>query len=94
MISENEPWRQVSRRALLRHAAGAAGGVLSAAGMNSLARAQAAKVAQDAAGYQDSPQNGQACADSKHFAAPASCKLVEGAISPQGWCTMFKQQDN
>jgi hypothetical protein len=80
----------ISRRAMLRHATGGAGATaLLAAALP--VRAQT-KIAVATAGYQDSGQNGQTCAACTHFIAPSSCKLVEGTISPQGWCKLFAQK--
>jgi hypothetical protein len=76
----------VSRRALFRSAGGVAGGALAA--FSGGAKAQA-KIPQATAGYQDSPQNDQACADCTHFTAPSACNLVDGTISPKGWCKLF-----
>ena len=44
-----------------------------------------AKVSQAAVAYQNSPKNGQSCADCNLFLAPSACKMVNGAISPNGW---------
>jgi hypothetical protein len=27
-----------------------------------------------------------------HFMPPAGCKIVDGAISPDGWCNFFAQR--
>jgi hypothetical protein len=51
-----------------------------------------AKLSQQAAAYQTSPKNGQRCTDCALFIAPASCKLVDGAISPAGWCKLFSKK--
>lgn len=39
--------------------------------------------------YQDTPNGKQKCSACAHFVAPKSCKLVEGDISPDGWCMLF-----
>jgi len=82
---------EISRRSLLRNATGVVGGAaaLAAAMTASLAEADAAKMSQAAASYQTSPKNGQRCADCALYQAPTSCKLVEGNISPAGWCKFF-----
>ena len=69
----------------------------SAAAIAASARAFAAdagsgKVSQQASAYQTSPKNGQRCTDCALYIAPASCKLVEGAISPAGWCKFFAKK--
>lgn len=67
--------------------AGMAAGLLSAR-----ASGQTPKIPKANAGYQDSPNNGQSCSGCGHFTAPASCALVDGAVSPQGWCKLFAQK--
>ena len=47
------------------------------------------KVAKDIVGYQDHPSNGQQCSGCVHFRPPNACELVEGNISPNGWCGVF-----
>jgi secreted PhoX family phosphatase len=77
----------LSRRTLLSGAAFAASA--AAVGLMPLrARAQQ-KVAQSAAQYQASPKNGQQCSTCSHFQAPSSCQLVDGSISPNGWCALY-----
>lgn len=47
------------------------------------------KATKEAVQYQDSPKNGQKCDDCRFFEAPEGCQVVEGKISPQGWCSLF-----
>ena len=47
------------------------------------------KAPKSAVQYQDSPKEGQKCGDCQYFTAPGSCQLVEGSISPSGWCSLF-----
>jgi hypothetical protein len=43
--------------------------------------------------YQTQPMDGQKCDGCLHFIAGSnSCKLVEGQISPDGWCTLWAQK--
>jgi hypothetical protein len=74
----------VTRRTLLLAAAGAA--PLLALGATS---ADAAKLAQKAVRYQDTPKDGKRCDGCNLFVAPNACKSVEGTISPAGWCTLW-----
>jgi hypothetical protein len=69
-----------------------AGGAIAFAGALGGARAQSGKMSQQAANYQTAPKNGQKCMDCSLFEAPASCKLVDGAISPAGWCKFFAKK--
>lgn len=47
------------------------------------------KAKKEAVQYQDTPKNGQKCDNCQFFEAPGGCKVVEGKISPQGWCSLF-----
>lgn len=70
------------RRAVLK--AGIA--VLAAAPAAALAQQ---KLAQSAVQYQTSPKDGQMCSNCVNFVAPNACKLVDGNISPNGWCIAY-----
>lgn len=39
--------------------------------------------------YQWRPHRGQRCAGCAHFLAPNGCEIVEGRISPRGWCRNY-----
>lgn len=80
--------KTLSRRTLLRFAGYSAAALPLALLAPGLAYGQA-KTTKDAAKYQDHPNNGQMCASCQHFVAPHSCKLVQGNISPKGWCTLY-----
>ena len=47
------------------------------------------KLSQAAAKYQDHPNGSDGCGACPYFQFPKSCVLVEGDISPMGWCRMF-----
>lgn len=52
-----------------------------------------AKVSQENVQYQTQPKGEQKCANCIHFIAESNaCKLVEGEISPEGWCTIWTGQ--
>ena len=78
----------VSRRSLLRGATLAAGGAVFVAATMTAQRADA-KMMPMAAAYQSAPKDGQRCEDCGLFVAPSSCKLVDGMISPTGYCRFF-----
>jgi hypothetical protein len=82
------PSTVVSRRNVLRGATFAAGGAVFLATTMAAQRAEA-KMTPTAAAYQTSPKDGQRCDGCAFFTAPASCKLVDGAISPAGYCKFF-----
>lgn len=73
----------ISRRSALGHAAK----LMLLAGVTAVPAA--AKVEQKSAGYQDAPKDGQHCAVCVHFTPPSSCQIVDGTISPNGWCKLF-----
>ena len=79
----------VSRRALLRGAAIAAGGAAIAIGATVPAQA---KMTQKAAGYQDKPNNGAACSTCALFKSPSSCTLVEDPVTANGWCRFYSKK--
>ena len=56
------------------------------------ARAQQ-KMSQGEAKYQDSPKDVHMCVTCAFFEAPNSCDVVEGDISPAGWCQAFASAD-
>lgn len=84
-----EPKLHMSRRGLF-HAAGAA--ALSLVALAASAGAAIAKMAQKAAGYQDKAKNEQECSGCALFKSPDSCTLVEGPISPEGWCRFYAKK--
>ncbi len=47
------------------------------------------KLTKAAARYQDHPQGNQVCGACPYFQIPGSCVLVEGEISPAGWCPIY-----
>jgi hypothetical protein len=49
----------------------------------------ASKLQQKSVSYQPTPKGNLQCATCANFEPPASCKLVDGTISPSGWCTLY-----
>jgi hypothetical protein len=77
----------LSRRRILQHAIGVAGG---AAMLGAAVDAGAApKISQTAVAYQDRPDGDKRCDKCAQFQPPDACKMVEGPISPQGSCRIF-----
>jgi hypothetical protein len=78
------------RRTVLKSAALAAGMAV----LQQAARGQA-KAGKQAMQYQDQPKDGQTCDTCVQWIpgpkpdAPGQCKVVEGPISPKGWCVAF-----
>ncbi len=73
----------ISRRVVLQ-----AGLVAVVAGLSGRAAAQQ-KIAQKLVQYQDKPKDGHQCDGCLQFEPPNACKVVEGKISPTGWCAAF-----
>jgi hypothetical protein len=51
------------------------------------------KVSRETAKYQDTPRGGQTCEACTSFRRPRACQVVEGDISPDGWCQLFDMPD-
>lgn len=76
----------LSRRIVLLRSAGCAAG--AAASLLPLRQAKA-KMKQPAVEYQDTPKGDQQCSNCSLFQEPNECTLVEGNISPAGWCKFW-----
>jgi len=61
-----------------------------AAGTNSsTSPAASGKVPQASVRYQDQPNGDQKCSGCALFVEPNACSVVEGMISPEGWCSIW-----
>ena len=78
--------RVISRRIVLLRSAGCAAGV---AGSLLPLRQAKAKMKQSAAEYQDTPKGDQQCSNCSLFQEPDACTIVDGSISPAGWCKFW-----
>ena len=82
--------KKLSRRAFLRRAATIAGAAGAATVIPiHVANAQSGKADKKSMQYQDTPKNNQECDACVYFQAPNKCGIVEGDISPKGWCAAF-----
>ncbi len=85
----------VSRRAMLKQGVVVAVGAVAVSALSGIQPAQAAKASQAVAMYQDKPHADQRCDRCIHFipgataTADGTCQVVDGSISPQGWCVLF-----
>lgn len=79
----------ISRRGMFRAGAAAVGSLLA---LVSLGSAAIAKMAQKAAGYQEKAKDNQQCSNCALFKLPDSCTLVDGTISPDGWCRFYSKK--
>ena len=66
-------------------------GLIGAAGLSQVGAGE--KVSRQEAEYQDSPKDIRMCATCSLFEPPKSCKVVEGDVSPDGWCKLFALAD-
>jgi len=67
------------------------GTVLGAAAAIASPAAAQQKLSQSDAGYQDTPKDNHACGECTLFQPPNACKVVDGDISPRGWCKLFEE---
>jgi len=47
------------------------------------------KLSQKASGYRATPKGKAECDNCSQWQAPAGCKIVDGVISPTGWCNVY-----
>ncbi len=78
--------RVLSRRTIVTQGLACAAGVAALVGFVTEA---AAKMSQAAAQYQETPKGDRQCSNCSLFKPPNSCTLVEGNISPTGWCKFW-----
>jgi hypothetical protein len=74
------------RRLLLRRAVLLAGAALTASVVPSERASAQQKASKEAMKYQDKPNGDQRCSNCLQFVPPASCKVVDGTINPNGYC--------
>jgi hypothetical protein len=82
-----------SRRFVLAAAACLAHRAAAQAPANAAPPVALAKVSPAAAKYQDTPHGGMTCEACTFFRRPHACQVVEGDISPNGWCQLFDMPD-
>jgi High potential iron-sulfur protein len=46
-------------------------------------------MAQTGVAYQATPKGDQQCSNCSLFQPPSACTLVDGTISPSGWCKFW-----
>lgn len=81
-----------SRRAVLR-----SGAVLTAAAMTGglMSRREAlaqSKASKEAMNYQDKPSQDKQCSNCFNFIPSNSCSIVEGTVSPNGYCIAWAKK--
>ena len=87
MTDSRNDCERISRRVVVTGTALALGAAVAATVVPP-AEAQE-KMSQADAKYQGTPKADQRCDDCMLFEPPKACKVVEGEISPSGWCQLF-----
>ena len=77
---------KLSRRSVLRRVALLAGAALTATVVRNNDALAQAKATKEAMKYQDKPSGDKQCGNCLQFVAPNGCKVVEGTVSPSGYC--------
>jgi hypothetical protein len=71
----------------------AAGPAPSKAKSESGEATKSVKLTQDQAQYQNQPKGDQKCENCMHFIAESyTCDVVQGEVSPDGWCTLWAKK--
>ena len=82
-----------SRRRMLHAAMSVGGAALLSRALDSIAqqkpKATLKKRSKEAVGYRDEPYEGRSCAKCVLYAGHGECVLVEGEVSPNGWCLQW-----
>lgn len=82
----------ISRRTALRHLSFLACAIpVSIAVTTGVSEAQG-KTPKLQANYRDKPNGTKQCSGCVNFISDNGCTIVEGNISPQGWCTFWKRK--
>jgi anaerobic selenocysteine-containing dehydrogenase len=88
MTNDREGARgDLSRRNLLKLAVAGTG--VAVAGALASPGAAAGKMSKKVVSYQDTPKGAARCATCATFQPPSACKLVEGTITPNAWCSIY-----
>lgn len=77
---------KLSRRTVIVRSVACAAG---AASLLASVTEASAKMAQKIAEYQETPKGDQQCSNCSLFQEPNACTLVDGEISPSGWCKFW-----
>jgi len=81
-----------SRRSLLAALAGACGAATLGRPLQTLAqqpKVKMKKYPKERVGYRDEPYLGRSCAKCVLYVGTGECAIVEGEVSPNGWCLQW-----
>ncbi len=82
---------KLSRRSILKEVALVVGATLSATLFPS-EEAFGQKASKEAMKYQDHPSGDKQCSNCAQFIPSNSCQIVEGTVSPQGYCMSWQKK--
>jgi hypothetical protein len=81
-----------TRRAIVLCSAFGAAGLIASLGQPRHAHAAKFPPTSPAVAYQPSPKDGHQCDGCMLFQAPEACQVVDGKISPSGWCKLWAKK--
>ncbi len=87
--TDRKPAAISRRRSMLELAALAGTAGILGTGLAPRQAQAATKVAQKTVAYQTTPKGKLRCDTCLQWQSPSSCKVVEGTISPTGWCSIY-----
>ena len=94
MLDELENWAAPFSRRHMPLVVVAAISAATAVNNDPAAAAAEMKMSASAVGYQDHPNGDKQCSECVHFVPPSSCKMIEGTISPNGYCRIFARRQS
>jgi anaerobic selenocysteine-containing dehydrogenase len=80
----------VSRRDFLHVASIGCSAFIAVGLANSATAEPKKKFTQQQAHYQPVPKSGQRCQNCALWQSPTSCQVVDGQVSPAGWCILYQ----
>ena len=89
--------KRCSRRMMLKQSSAALAALAAIPLVVLSAPARAMKLGKGDMHYQDQPRDGKKCVDCAAYEthpgnSNGNCKIVDGPISPDGWCMAFSQK--
>jgi hypothetical protein len=83
----------LSRRSVLRGVALLASAALTAEIVPSKEALAQQKASQEAMQYHDKPKGDKRCSNCLSFIPPSGCAIVEGTVSPNGYCIAWAKKN-
>jgi hypothetical protein len=83
---------KLSRRSMLRAVALLAGATLTPSIFSTGNAVAQQKVSKESVKYQDKPNGDKQCSNCLNFLPNNNCKVVEGTVSPQGYCIAWAKK--